>query len=73
MNEMKVIELLQELKALVLGKKVEKYYDLKQASEMTNLSISTIRRAIKENQLQCSRKMGKILLTEDQIQRWINN
>ena len=73
MNDMKVIELLQELKAIVTGTKPKKYFNLKQASEMTCLSISTIRRAIKENQLQCSRKMGKILLTEDAIREWINN
>ena len=44
--EIKILELLNEIKNLIIGKVNERWLTLKEVSEYTCLSESTIRRAI---------------------------
>ena len=46
--EIKILELLNEIKNLIIGKVNERWLTLKEVSEYTSLSESTIRRTIQK-------------------------
>ncbi|MFC1785712.1 helix-turn-helix domain-containing protein [Candidatus Neomarinimicrobiota bacterium] len=46
--------------------------NLKELSNYTSLSESTIRRAIKKGQLKCSIRTGKLLFNITDAKRWLN-
>ena len=50
----------------------EKWVTLKDVSDFTSLSISTIRRALCKGQIKASNKTGKLLFKLSQIERWLN-
>ncbi len=49
-----------------------KYLNIRQVSDLTSVSFSTIRRAIQRNDLKCIKKLGKLLFLENDIRRWLN-
>jgi len=67
-----LIEKLDRIEKKLDGKITNPYMDIQQTSEFTSLSISTIRRAVNRGELNCSRKLGKLLFQESDIQRWLN-
>jgi|TARA_B100001964_G_C14227380_1_gene598323 excisionase family DNA binding protein len=48
-----------------------RYFDIIEASAYTSLSVSTLRRYIYKGELKCSKRLGKILLKESDIDRWL--
>ncbi|NQV36853.1 MAG: helix-turn-helix domain-containing protein [Candidatus Marinimicrobia bacterium] len=67
-----LLEKLNSIEKKIDLKHSHRYLDIKETSEFTSLSISTIRRAVNKGQLNCSRKLGKLLFQESDIQRWLN-
>ena len=67
-----IIERLDSIQKKLDGRYSNKYLSINEVSELTTLSQSTIRRAIKRGELKCSKKLGKILFQESDIRRWLN-
>ena len=54
-------------------KKLIRYLNINDVSEMTSLSLSTIRRSVAKGELKCSRRLGKLLFIESDVRRWLND
>ena len=70
--EIRILELLNEIKSLIIGKMNERWLTLKEVSEYTSLSESTIRRAIQKGVLKSSNKTGRLLFKVSSVDRWLN-
>ncbi len=70
MNEI-IIERLDRIEKKLDGNLSNRYFDIIEASSYTSLSVSTLRRYILKGELKCSRKLGKILFKESDIERWL--
>ncbi len=68
-----VLERLDRIEKKIDGSPSNRYLDITEASMYTSLSVSTLRRYISRGELKCSRKLGKILLKESDIDRWLKN
>jgi excisionase family DNA binding protein len=66
-----IIERLDRIEKKLDGNLSNRYFDIIEASAYTSLSVSTLRRYILKGELKCSRKLGKILFNESDIDRWI--
>ena len=66
-----IIEKLERIEQKLDGKFSNKYLDINKVSELTSLSTSTIRRAMKKGELSCSRKLGKLLFLESNVRKWL--
>tara|TARA_R100000655_G_scaffold45119_1_gene81966 strand:+ start:1476 stop:1694 length:219 start_codon:yes stop_codon:yes gene_type:complete len=69
--EIRIVELLNEIKTLILGKVNERWLTLREVSEYTSVSESTIRRAIKRGVLKSSDKTGRLLFKVSDVDRWL--
>ena len=67
-----VIELLNDIKSLILGKEGKKWMNISEVSNYTSMSSSTIRRAIKKGVLKVSRSTGKLLFKTEWVDKWLN-
>ena len=73
MSDFRTLEMLQEIKDLIIGKpKEDNFMDINMASKYTNLSASTLRRAVKNNELEASTKLGKLLFKRSSQESWLN-
>jgi len=70
--EIRILELLNEIKSLIRGKVNERWLTLKEVSEYTSLSESTLRRAIQKGVLKSSNKTGRLLFKVSSVDRWLN-
>ena len=68
-----IIERLDRIEKKLDGKFYNRFLNIKQVSELTSVSASTIRRAINKGELKCSKKLGKLLFQESDIRKWLNN
>ena len=59
--EARVMELLNEIKTLILGKVNERWLTLKEVSDYASVSENTIRRAIVKGDLKSSKVAGRPL------------
>ena len=64
-------EQLNRIEKKIDGKIPNRYLDINQVSNMTCLSVSTIRRAVQIGELKCSRKLGKLLFKIDWVEKWL--
>ena len=72
-QQYRVVQLLQEIKSLLLGKKsVDKWLNIKEASEYANLSASSLRRAISSKELPASKTLNKVLVKQSNLETWLN-
>ena len=71
--EIRIVELLNEIKTLILGKVNERWLTLKEVAEYTSVSESTIRRAIKKGVLKTSDKTGRLLFKVSDVDRWLTD
>ena len=69
----RVIELLNEIKTLILGKVNERWLTIRKVSEYASVSESTIRRAIKRGVLKSSNVTGRLLFKVSSVDKWLNN
>jgi len=76
--EYRVIELLQELKSIMLGeKKDDKWIGINEASEYCGVSTATLRRNVISDKhpngtLKASNKTGKLLFKKSELEEWLN-
>ena len=70
--EIRLIELLNEIKTLILGKVNEGWLTLKEVSDYASISDSTIRRAIVKGDLKSSKVTGRLLFKVSSVDRWLN-
>ncbi|SVE56003.1 uncharacterized protein METZ01_LOCUS508857 [marine metagenome] len=69
----RILELLREIKDLIQGKeKSNRWMDIKNASDYTAVSRSTIRRAVQNGSLKASNTTGKLLFKVSDVERWLN-
>jgi len=71
--EIRMIELLNEIKTLILGKVNDRWLTLKEVCEYASVSESTIRRAIKKGTLKTSKATGRNLFKTSNVDRWLNS
>ena len=69
--EQKISQMLQDIKNLMKDSNT-RYLSLKETSEYTSMSDSTIRRAVQQGALKASHKTGKLLFKITDIERWLN-
>ena len=70
--EYRVIELLQELKSIMLGsKKDDSWMDINKASKYCDVSCATLRRNVKANKLVASQETGKMLFKKSELEQWL--
>ena len=73
MENYRVVELLKEIKGLIIGQpKTDKWMNITDASEYTSTSPSSLRRAVKSDTLKASRRLGKLLFKESDLENWLN-
>ena len=70
--EIRLIELLNELKTLIISKVNERWLTLKEVSDYASISESTIRRAIVKGDLKSSKVTGRLLFKVSSVDRWLN-
>ena len=70
--EIRAMELLNEIKTLILGKVNERWLTLKEVSDYASVSESTIRRAIVKGNLKSSKVTGRLLFKVLSVDRWLN-
>ena len=70
--EIRLIELLSEIKTLILGKVNERWLTLKEVSDYASVSENTIRRAIVKGNLKSSKVTGRLLFKVSSVDRWLN-
>ena len=71
MNTTLIIERLDRIEKKIDGKIPNRYLDINQVSNMTSLSVSTIRRVVRSGELKCSKKLGKLLFKIDWVEKWL--
>ena len=71
--EIRIVELLNEIKTLILGKVNERWLTIREVAEYTSVSESTIRRAIKKGVLKTSDKTGRLLFKVSDVDRWLTD
>tara|TARA_Y100000593_G_scaffold91856_1_gene181764 strand:+ start:2908 stop:3132 length:225 start_codon:yes stop_codon:yes gene_type:complete len=73
MTEYRILEMLKDIKGLLTNRKDnDKWLDMNQASNYTNLSKSTLRRYVKDNRLNASKKLGKVLFKKSELESFLN-
>ena len=70
--EIRTIELLNEIKSLILGKVNERWLTIKEVCQYSSVSESTVRRAIRKGNLKASNSTGKLLFKVSSVDRWLN-
>ena len=71
MFENNILEKLDRIERLITGKHKDRYLNLKEVIELTGLSDSTIRRAVRIGSLKCRRSDGKLLFLHLDIDKWL--
>ena len=71
MFENNILEKLDRIERLITGKHKDRYLNLKEVIELTGLSDSTIRRAVRSGTLKCKRLPGKMLFIRADIDKWL--
>ena len=70
--DFKIIETLNDIKSMIKNKSSNRWMDIREVSEYTSLSNSTIRRAIQRGILKASNSTGKLLFKVSNVDRWLN-
>ena len=70
--EVRIIELLKEIKGLITGVGGDKWMDINEASKYCSVHPSTIRRNVASGQLKASNKLGKSLFKQSDLESWLN-
>ena len=69
--EYRIIELLKEIKGMLTNNPNKDWMDINQASKYTNISPSTLRRNVRSGSLKASRRTGKLLFKQFELERWL--
>ena len=71
--EFKILKQLDRIERTLAGNYKNKYLNIRQVSDLTSVSASTIRRAIKRGELKCINKLGKLLFLEKDVRNWLSD
>ena len=69
--EYRILETLEELKSLIKTNHHNKWMNIREVSEYTSASGSTIRRAIKRGVLKASNQTGRLLFKRIDVDNWL--
>lgn len=69
--ELAIVEALHDIKKLILNRDADRWMSLKEVTEYTALSESTVRRNVAKGFLKASRKTGRLLLKKSNLDRWL--
>ena len=69
--EYRILETLEELKSLIKTNHHNKWMNIREVSEYTSVSGSTIRRAIKRGVLKASNQTGRLLFKRTDVDKWL--
>ena len=69
----RIIEQLDRIEKKLDGKYTNRYLNIRQVSDLTSVSTSTIRRAIQRGDLKCIKKLGKLLFLEKEVRKWLDD
>ena len=69
--DFKIIEILSDIKSMIQNKSTNRWMDIREVSEFTTISTSTIRRAIQKGVLKASTSTGKLLFKISDVDRWL--
>ena len=72
MSVIAVLERLDRIERKIDRKMSNRYLNIGKVSDLTSLSISTIRRSVAKGELKCSKKLGKLLFLESDVRKWLN-
>jgi len=72
MSIITILERLDRIERKIDRKMSNRYLNIGKVSNLTSLSISTIRRAVAKGELKCSNKLGKLLFQESAVRKWLN-
>ena len=72
MSIITILERLDRIERKIDRKMSNRYLNIGKVSNLTSLSISTIRRAVAKGELKCSRRLGKLLFLESAVRKWLN-
>ena len=72
MSIITILERLDRIERKIDRKMSNRYLNIGKVSNLTSLSISTIRRAVAKGELKCSRRLGKLLFQESAVRKWLN-
>ena len=67
-----IMERLDNIQKKLDSKHINRYLSINQVCDLTSLSQSTIRRAVNNGELKCSRRVGKLLFQESAVRKWIS-
>ena len=67
-----IMERLDTIQKQLDKKHINRYLSINEVCELTSLSTSTLRRAVRKSELKCSKKLGKLLFLESDVRKWIN-
>ena len=71
--EYRVVELLKEIKGLLVGQsKDERWIDINEASKYCSVSKTTLRRNVDSGNLSASKRLGKMLVKQSDLEAWLN-
>ena len=69
--EYRILEQLDEIKSMLTGKINDKWLTIKEVTKYSNLSESTIRRAVKRGTLKASNQTGRLLFKYTDVDNWL--
>ena len=69
--EKALLEELREIKSLIRDKTKDRWMDIKELSNYSSLSKSTIHRAVRKGRLKCSKSTGKLLFKSIARDNWL--
>ena len=72
MSIITILERLDRIERKIDRKMSNRYLNIGKVSDLTSLSISTIRRAVVKGELKCSRRLGKLPFQESAVRKWLN-
>jgi excisionase family DNA binding protein len=72
MIEYRLFEEIQNIKELISGSRAKRLMTIKDVSDYSRLSISTIRRQVRLGTLKVMRTKGKLLFNLKDVNRWLN-
>ena len=69
--EIRIMEMLEELKSLLIVQHHNKWMNIKEVCNYTSVSESTIRRAVKRGTLKASSQTGRLLFKRTAVDNWL--
>ena len=71
--EIRIIEMLEELKSLIITNHHNKWMNINEICNYTSVSESTIRRAVRRGTLKASTSTGRLLFKKSNVDKWLTS